>query len=127
MTYETPDGPRVAEGTASLASSGNGLVTWQYNGFGEYMRYESYFVRFDVESDIESVQTDFAIYPNPTSDVLNIPAGFSDIKLFDITGRVVYTAASVESTIDLSTLTAGTYILTAFDGEEYVSTKVIKN
>jgi hypothetical protein len=54
------------------------------------------------------------------------PDNMEDVQLMDITGRVVYKASDVETMIDLSDLTAGTYILTAFDGEHYISTKIIK-
>lgn len=128
MTYYTPDGPRVAEGTATLASSGNAFVTWQYNGFGDYMRYESYFVRFDVGTDVEPIeQTDMGIYPNPTNDVIYIPNGLSDIKIFDIAGRQLYLSSNVDTMIDLSYFKSGAYILVAFDGEKIISTKIIKN
>ena len=129
MTYNTPDGPRLAEGTATLATSGNAFVTWQYNGFEDNMRYESYFVRFDVETSLDKVMKsdDLAIYPNPTDGLLNIDSNLTDVTIFDIMGRCVYRASSVNSTIDLSNLSAGTYIFVAFDGENRVSTKLIKN
>ena len=92
------------------------------------MRYESYFVRFDVANEIDIVeQTNLSIYPNPTDRLLNIDSNLTDVMIFDIMGRCVYHASSVNSTIDLSYLTAGTYILTAFDGKNRVSTKLIKN
>jgi hypothetical protein len=129
MTYNTPDGPRLAEGTATLATSGNAFVTWQYNGFEDNMRYESYFVRFDVETSLDKMMKsdDLAIYPNPTDGLLNIDSNLTDVTIFDIMGRCVYRASSVNSTIDLSNLSAGTYIFVAFDGENRVSTKLIKN
>jgi hypothetical protein len=129
MTYNTPDGPRLAEGTATLATSGNAFVTWQYNGFEDNMRYESYFVRFDVETSLDKVMKfdDLAIYPNPTDGLLNIDSNLTDVTIFDIMGRCVYRASSVISTIDLSALSAGTYIFVANDGINRVSTKLIKN
>jgi hypothetical protein len=129
MTYVTPDGPRVAEGTATLASSGNAFVTWQYNGFGDYMRYESYFVRFAEETDLDRVKNtdDLVIYPNPTDGLLNVDPNFTDVAIFDIMGRCVYRVSSVTSTIDLSALSAGTYIFVANNGIHRVSTKLIKN
>ena len=131
MTYGTPNGPRLAEGTASLASSGNAFVTWQYNGFGDNMRYESYFVRFDVGensgTNTENINgSEMLVYPNPTNGEVVIPFGFTEVEIFDITGRKVYVSSNVNSTIDLSSLNAGTYVLRAFNGEEYVSTKLIK-
>ena len=127
MTYYTPDGPRVAEGTASLTSSGNGFVTWQYNGFGDFMRYESYFVRFDAPTIDESIVTDdLLLYPNPTMGLLNLSTNLTNVKVFDLMGRQVYSVSNVDSVIDLSSLANGTYILTAFDGEKQFSTKIIK-
>ena len=41
-------------------------------------------------------------------------------------GRSVYRASSVTSVIDISTLNAGTYIFVANDGDNRVSTKLIK-
>jgi hypothetical protein len=41
-------------------------------------------------------------------------------------GRKVYSASEVESVIDLTQLSAGTYILMATDGLSRVSTKIIK-
>jgi hypothetical protein len=70
---------------------------------------------------------DLAIYPNPTDGLLNIDSNLTDVAIFDIMGRCVYRASSVISTIDLSNLSAGTYIFVAFDGENRVSTKLIKN
>ncbi len=127
MTYNTPDGPRLAEGTATLATSGNGFVTWQYNGFEDNMRYESYFVRFDIESGVNHVvNSDLGVYPNPTDGILNISSNLTNVEIFDIMGRKVYSASEVESVIDLTQLTAGTYILMATDGSSRVSTKIIK-
>ena len=127
MTYETPDGPRVAEGTATLSSNDNGFVTWQYNGFGDNMRYETIIVKYDAKVANEVVfDSELGVYPNPTDGVLYFSDNMEDVQLMDITGRVVYKASEVETMIDLSDLTAGTYILTAFDGEHYISTKIIK-
>ena len=127
MTYNTPDGPRLAEGTATLATSGNGFVTWQYNGFEDNMRYESYFVRFDIESGVNHVvNSDLGVYPNPTDGILNISSNLTNVEIFDIMGRKVYSASEVESVIDLTQLSAGTYILMATDGSSKVSTKIIK-
>ena len=92
------------------------------------MRYESYFVRFDVGTDVEPIeQTDMGIYPNPTNDVIYIPNGLSDIKIFDIAGRQLYLSSNVDMMIDLSYFKSGAYILVAFDGEKIISTKIIKN
>ena len=128
MTYETPDGPRVAEGTATFSSSGNGFVSWQYNGFGDNMRYETFVVRYDVESADDVVfDNSMVVYPNPTSGVLYLSDGLSNVKLYDVTGREVYSASDMVNSIDLTQVVSGVYMLIAFDGEKYISTKIVKD
>ena len=72
-------------------------------------------------------------YPNPVSTILNIDLGSkladASIQLFDNTGRLVMTdkAQGLESTLDLSGLAKGLYILQiqATDGT-VISKKIIK-
>ena len=126
MTYETPNGAQVAEGTATFAANGNGFVSWQYNGFGENMRYETIVVTYiaPVGTD-DIIEENLEVYPNPTDGVLNISEKMENVQVLDITGRVVYAASVVDSTIDLSNLVAGSYILVADREGVRVSTKVI--
>ena len=127
MTYETPYGLQVAEGTATLSNFGNGFVSWQYNGFGDNMQYETIVVRFDGPVANEVVfEKDLSVYPNPTTGVLNLSNALTDVQLFDVTGRVVYSNSVVESTIDLSSLANGTYFLVANKEGQLISTKVVK-
>ena len=128
MTYETPYGLQVAEGTATLSNFGNGFVSWQYNGFGDNMQYETVVVRFDGPVANEVVfDKDLSVYPNPTSGILNLSNTLTDVQLFDVTGRVVYANSVVESTIDLSSLANGTYFLVANKEGQRISTKVVKH
>jgi hypothetical protein len=128
MTYETPNGPQLAEGTATLSSSGNAFVSWQYNGFGDNMQYETFVVRYDVESANEVVlDRNFMLYPNPTNGILNVAEELSDVQLFDVAGRCVYSASAVVSTIDLSDMANGTYFLVADKKGERISAKIIVN
>jgi hypothetical protein len=48
------------------------------------------------------------------------------VRLFDVTGRVVYENSTVEATIDLSNLANGTYFLVANKEGQLISTKVVK-
>ena len=128
MTYETPYGQQVAEGTATLSNFGGGFVSWQYNGFGDNMQYETIVVRFDGPVANEVVfEKDLSVYPNPTTGVLNLSNALTDVQLFDVTGRVVYSNSVVESTIDLSNLANGTYFLVANKEGQRISTKVVKH
>ena len=131
MTYETPDGARVAEGTATFSSSGNAFVSWQYNGFGDNMRYETFVVNYSAGTDVVKDNmlnaTDMMIYPNPTSGVLNFSGELNNVQLFDVTGRMVYAVSDVVNSIDLTQVASGVYMLVAFDGEKYISTKIVKD
>jgi hypothetical protein len=85
--------------------------------------------------------TQIAIYPNPTTGQLHIKTSdirypISDISIFDMLGKRV---ASVETlratslqpqpatTLDISHLPAGTYIMRITIGEETTSWKIIKS
>ena len=104
------------------------MVSWQYNGFGDNMRYETFVVRYDVESADDVVfDNSMVVYPNPTSGVLYLSDGLSNVKLFDVTGREVYSASDMVNSIDLTQVASGVYMLIAFDGEKYISTKIVKD
>ena len=128
MTYETPDGPRVAEGTATFASNDNGFVSWQYNGFGDNQRYETFVVKYDADVANDVVfDGEMSVYPNPTDGVLYFSDNMDNVQLLDVTGRVVYEVSEVVNCIDLTTLVSGTYILTAEKEGRVVTTKIVKN
>lgn len=75
-------------------------------------------------------QDEFAIYPNPVKDVLNIDLKTQkgNVKIFDLSGKVVKTAEVNKSgAIDVSKLSAGMYIveITTNDHSK-VTKKIIK-
>ena len=128
MTYQTPNGAQLAEGGTILFADGSGYMTNQYNGFGDSQTYETYVVNFgdNCGTDVELVNGDIlVVYPNPTSGVLNVSEELSNVQLFDVTGRQVYSASVVVSAIDLSDIVVGTYFLVAEKNGEHVSTKII--
>ena len=128
MIYETPNGPQLAEGNAHLACYGDGFVSWQYNGFGDNMRYETIVVKFDGPVDNETIySSELEIFPNPTKGVLNISEELTDVQIFDLTGRVIYAAPIVQTTIDLSNIVSGTYLLVANKQGQKVSAKIMIN
>ena len=130
MTYETPNGPQLAEGGTILFADGSGYMTNQYNGFGDSQTYETYIVSFgeNYGTDVEFTIGDaLVVYPNPTMGVLNFSEELSNVRVFDVTGRQVYSASVVVSAIDLSEIGAGTYFLVAEKDGELVSAKIVKN
>lgn len=64
--------------------------------------------------DVKTLISDykFSIYPNPTSDILNIDTESSEeVKIYNLTGQLVLTASSQSKKIDISALNAGTYLV----------------
>lgn len=73
----------------------------------------------------------FSVYPNPVSNVLTIQTDQNIIRvkatIMDMTGKIVYKTTSVNTTIDVSSLQMGLYIL-SIETEQGTSTqKFIKN
>jgi hypothetical protein len=66
-----------------------------------------------------------SFYPNPTSGVLNVSKSISDVVIYDVIGRKVYTCASVEASMDLTGLHAGQYFLVGTVDGQRVSTKLM--
>jgi hypothetical protein len=64
----------------------------------------------------ENAETDYKIYPNPTSDNLNIISqkNIEQIELFDLTGKVLFQKQSINSKsiqLDVSMFQKGIYLL----------------
>lgn len=72
---------------------------------------------FSVLGIAKEKQLDFALYPNPSSNNINIqlPTGVSkaEVNLFDISGRLVKSATVTSSSqlVDVKDLSSGVYVL----------------
>lgn len=81
----------------------------------------------EIESDI-----DYYVYPNPTTDVLNIETDkvLSSIRMYDMLGSEVLNkkVSSTKETIDCSELISGIYMLITEDeqGRNYTRKVVVK-
>ncbi|AWA31432.1 RNA-binding protein [Flavobacterium magnum] len=68
---------------------------------------------------------EFVMYPNPVSDVINIKsksnAAIIKAEIFDLSGKLLFKKESVNSTVPVSTLSSGTYIIKVLDvsGKQY--------
>ena len=73
-----------------------------------------------------SQKAQIAIYPNPTSDFLNIQnvKDLQNVRIFDMTGKKVIETSSAN--IDVKGLSAGQYIINIYSGKEVTSRKFIK-
>lgn len=76
-------------------------------------------------------KSNFAVYPNPATDVINISNvnGLEITKstITDINGRIVKTINSAISTINVGDLSAGVYFLNVTTTTGNGTTKIIKN
>lgn len=95
---------------------------WKCNS-KEYYYYASSTTGIDV-----SVDSTIDLFPNPTSDIIYI-TGLSqpaEVMLYSIQGRLLKTVDQVESTIDISDLPAGVYILNLTSGDQVLRERIVK-
>lgn len=79
------------------------------------------------ELGTEEIQNDLFVYPNPTSDFINIKTTKLDIEkvfIFDLSGKLIMTEKSKR--IDVSHLPSATYIITIKTSDYLKSFKFIK-
>jgi hypothetical protein len=75
----------------------------------------------------------FGIYPNPTRDFLtvNLPKNFNNIassySITDMAGKVILADKQIPSTIDISTLQSGIYLITFQYNNQLSSLRFVKN
>jgi len=69
------------------------------------------------------------IYPNPVKDYLNIQSEneITEITIFDVTGKVVYSQKAVTEQVNIEKLGLGMYILKLTSNNQTYSYKLIKN
>ncbi len=74
-------------------------------------------------------KTKVSIYPNPTTEVLNVTAGskVSAVEVFDMMGRKVSDATLVDGKVDVKNLAKGAYVLKVTAEAGSTSHKFIKN
>ena len=104
------------------------LVSTNYGDYG--INNPTYFCLDDVTYTTtgainnEIADSDFSIYPNPTTDYIQINAEIKNVEIYDLTGRIV--KISNQSRIDVSDLTSGTYILRAKSENNIKTSKFVK-
>ncbi|MEO2056486.1 MAG: T9SS type A sorting domain-containing protein [Flavobacteriaceae bacterium] len=76
----------------------------------------------------DQVIFDYKIYPNPTSNVINIQGDISDLKviIYDVLGKVLMQGEAQER-IDISFLNKGTYFISLTNNSINSTHKIIKN
>lgn len=88
---------------------------------------------FTVDNSVLSVKKDvlndtFSIYPNPTKNVINISksnTNIKNVKLIDITGKVIYNNNNNAQPIDVRSYSKGLYILKIESEDGRVASKKV--
>lgn len=81
-----------------------------------------------VSNEEHIKRKELSIYPNPTSDIINIPSGvvlMSTPKLFDVNGRLVRTIEKEEKGLSVCDLNKGLYFLKLETKQGVVLEKII--
>ena len=77
-------------------------------------------------STAQVTNTDFAIYPNPTTDLIYLNSEILlEAVISDLSGKEVL-RRKVRKNLNISSLEKGTYILTLSDGLSSYNHKIIK-
>jgi hypothetical protein len=74
---------------------------------------------------MDELSQNFLIFPNPTSDVVNIEGEFDYVEVFAMTGQMLST--SKNKVIDLSSFPNGVYVIAVYADDKVYRTKVIKH
>ena len=118
VTIDYKDGQQVTAQADKLVPASLAIVKKSY---------ETYIVNFAPNTAVDVVyDSDLLVYPNPTMGVLNFSEELSNVRVFDVTGRMVYAVSDVVRSVDLNEIVGGVYFLVAEKDGEQVSTKIVK-
>lgn len=114
-------------------ASGPETSVWRLPGQGvpntnwEILREVDWANKFCDLTANDALENEIQIYPNPTSDILRINSYDGSYMISDLYGRVMMQASNTLSTIDISNLHKGMYILTLFNNTTRSSYRIQKN
>ena len=77
----------------------------------------------DPWNSLESIPSSISVYPIPTNDILYVEGKYEYFTLNDVFGKIVLKSSNVTS-VDVSKLNTGVYILEIVDGDKKYSQKV---
>jgi hypothetical protein len=86
----------------------------------------TYTINFTISTSINTVKTEFELYPNPVSDVLNISSSVEVLKvqIYSITGAEVKSLSGNQTSVNVSDLTSGIYFVSVTTEEGAVIQKI---
>ncbi len=131
-SFIAPEGDAIAikvsfdpDGVNGLAS---GLLSFQTNLAG-LENVEIPLSAFGVLSAFERTNENFVLYPNPAENhffIDDLNEGISEVRLLDISGRIVRTYSNPQNTFSLLDVAGGTYLVTIiYDNGKVISGKLM--
>ena len=110
-------------------ASGQGNTTTTY----KYMAVDDLYINFDPddvnESYVETEKFNLSVAPNPTNGVVNISTGLScdySVAVYNIVGIKVLSFDSFsDGTLDLTSLPAGMYFISADNGTDRLTKRIV--
>lgn len=107
-----------------------GYTTAQFYTTAPYSGFAMLRIVDETLSDNEVMNNDFTLSPNPVRSVLNIqnPNGLNidNFTIFDVLGKVVYSANNTQDQVNLESLKEGVYFVKIKSGAINESYKIIK-
>lgn len=121
-------------GNYAIASVASGLVTARSNGLTSFSDFAIGIANADISLSNPKIQEQqLAIYPNPASEQLNFSfqsiLSNVNVKIISTTGQTVLEKQNVSGnrfSLDISTLSIGTYIIQVKDENSISSSKFVK-
>lgn len=111
------------------SSSNEMLITFETTGSQQGVGWEASYESIILNSENFSVQ-DVKVFPNPTEDILNIITNsdeYVNISVYDIYGKKHYAMKENGNiNIDISTLSAGIYLLKVENDKQSFTKRIVK-
>lgn len=117
-----------------LQTTDNGYVIAGYSASndndatGNHGVYDYWVVKLTAEGlatqEIQNTKINF--YPNPVKDIITFSEEVSNVKITDLSGKMVKQVSAKGKTLDISALSKGVYIITATTKQSIFNQKIIK-
>lgn len=128
--YDAPSGGNVIASGTPIVSGATYYASQTANGCESISRLAVTMTLGGCLSNEEFIKNEIKLYPNPVIDVLNISSteSMSKIEVVNMLGQVVFvkTIDEMETTVDMSRYSTGTYIIKVLVDTKVEIFKVIK-
>jgi hypothetical protein len=116
----------------ALPSADNVVVSFQYNAtYGADWNIDDVCIQEDTLSTVDATVLDMRIYPNPSNGsfvTIQTPVnGVKYVEVFDITGKRLMNTSLSANTLDVSSMSAGMYLVkVTIEGQSKTSKLIIR-